>query len=238
MRSTQKATATYGYTVYKHTAPNNKIYIGITKQPLHKRWLNGKGYQKQEYFYRAIIKYGWDNIKHEVLYTGLTKKEAEEQEINLISKYKSNQRRYGYNISLGGNLISSTPEIREKIRISNSGKHPSLETREKFRKRQIRLWKDPEYREKQVKIRIGKPAWNKGLKTSIEVREKQRQAKLNKYVGAAHWNSKKVLNVTTGEVFNSFGEIARKLNLKNASHIVQVCKGQRASAYGCKWSYL
>ena len=40
-----------------HIAPNNKRYIGITKQNPIKRWLYGKGYQKQDYFYNAILKY-------------------------------------------------------------------------------------------------------------------------------------------------------------------------------------
>ena len=34
--------------VYKHTCPNEKIYIGITKQQPIKRWgYNGYGYRKK-----------------------------------------------------------------------------------------------------------------------------------------------------------------------------------------------
>lgn len=51
-----------GYTVYKHTCPNGKVYIGITKRNVEKRWLNGKGYERQPHFYNAILKYGGDNI--------------------------------------------------------------------------------------------------------------------------------------------------------------------------------
>ena len=29
------------YYVYKHTFPNNKVYIGITQQEPQKRWKNG-----------------------------------------------------------------------------------------------------------------------------------------------------------------------------------------------------
>lgn len=36
------------YTVYKHTFPNGKIYIGITKQAPSKRWRNGTGYSGQK----------------------------------------------------------------------------------------------------------------------------------------------------------------------------------------------
>lgn len=90
------------YCVYKHTSPSGKVYIGITmKNPL-KRWANGLGYCRQSYFFNAILKYGWDNFTHEILYTGLTKEEACQKEIELIALYRSNQRKYGYNISSGG----------------------------------------------------------------------------------------------------------------------------------------
>jgi hypothetical protein len=60
------------YIVYKHTSPNNKVYIGITKKKPNDRWASGFGYEHQIYFFRAIVKYGWDNFKHEILYTNLT----------------------------------------------------------------------------------------------------------------------------------------------------------------------
>ena len=94
------------YYVYKHTTPVNKVYIGITcVNPSH-RWNNGKGYQSQ-LFGKAVEKYGWQNIKHEILFDSLTKEEAEQKEIELIAEYKSNQREYGYNVSSGGENIHS-----------------------------------------------------------------------------------------------------------------------------------
>ena len=54
------------FTVYKHTTPNNKLYIGITSRRPQTRWANGFGYRNNEYFFNAISKYGWDNIKHEI----------------------------------------------------------------------------------------------------------------------------------------------------------------------------
>ncbi|AAV30164.1 putative truncated GIY-YIG endonuclease [Lactobacillus phage LL-Ku] len=42
------------YKVYKHTTPNNKVYIGITKLDVNKRWKNGNGYKHNQYFTRAI----------------------------------------------------------------------------------------------------------------------------------------------------------------------------------------
>ena len=90
------------YTVYMHICPNNKKYIGITKQNVNKRWQKGYGYITQTYFKRAIEKYDWDNIEHKILFTNLTKEEACNKEIELIRKYKTNNYKFGYNISSGG----------------------------------------------------------------------------------------------------------------------------------------
>jgi hypothetical protein len=112
------------YSVYKHIFPNKKVYIGITGTKPEKRWKsNGSGYYNQTLVFKAILKYGWDNVKHEVLFIGLTKEEAEQKEIELISQYKSTNVRYGYNNTNGGNCIGSvTDEVKEKIRASNKGR--------------------------------------------------------------------------------------------------------------------
>lgn len=112
------------YTVYKHTCPNSKVYIGITQQEPKNRWLNGYGYKKQ-IFYRAISKYGWENIKHEILYFNLTEKEAKEKEIELISKYDSTNPKYGYNVVEGGQGTTGyqhTDIAKNKMRNSKLGK--------------------------------------------------------------------------------------------------------------------
>lgn len=110
------------YSVYMHTSPSGKVYIGISKDPIT-RWHNGRGYPHNEYFTNAILKYGWQNFKHEILFTDLTKAAAEEKEMELIALYKSNNNEYGYNISNGGNCKGScTPEIRQKISESRKGK--------------------------------------------------------------------------------------------------------------------
>lgn len=93
------------YVVYKHTSPNGKCYIGITRQsPPEKRWgYKGNGYCDNEHFSRAISKYSWENIKHEILFTNLTKEEAEQKEIELIAFYDSMNPDKGYNMTPGGN---------------------------------------------------------------------------------------------------------------------------------------
>ena len=63
-----------GYTVYRHICPNNKMYIGITRKKPEDRFLNGQGYFDNKKFYKDIKKYGWDNIKHEILFENLSRK--------------------------------------------------------------------------------------------------------------------------------------------------------------------
>ena len=92
------------YCVYKHTNIfNGKIYVGITSQQPEKRWKNGHGYEGNEYFYRAIQKYGWnDGFEHEIIVDGLTKAQACTIEIELINAYDSINQDKGYNFSSGG----------------------------------------------------------------------------------------------------------------------------------------
>ena len=95
------------YKVYKHTnLKNGKVYVGITKQDLKRRWQNGKGYVDNNYFYSSIKKNGWDNFEHELLFDNLSKIKAQQKEIELIKKFKSNDRKFGYNMSKGGETAS------------------------------------------------------------------------------------------------------------------------------------
>ena len=101
--------------VYKHTCiVNNKSYIGITCQDPNKRWgYNGNRYLEKDSegnyyhaaFARAIIKYGWENFTHEILYIGLTEDEANRKEIELIALYHTyilDPLCQGYNMDRGG----------------------------------------------------------------------------------------------------------------------------------------
>jgi group I intron endonuclease len=122
------------YKVYKHTSPSNKVYIGITKVNVKKRWNFGRGYCKNTHFYNAIIKYGWDNFKHEILFENLSLEEAKKKEIELISYYKSNNILYGYNQTQGGDYRLPMPEESKKKMIEClKGRVITEEQREHYR---------------------------------------------------------------------------------------------------------
>jgi hypothetical protein len=115
------------YLIYKHIFPNGKVYIGLTSGDGLSRWgSNGIHYKGQNLVWNAIQKYGWKNVKHEILYTNLTKEEASKIEIEMISKYKSNDSNYGYNLTAGGEggsfgyHHSTSDETKRKIGYKNS----------------------------------------------------------------------------------------------------------------------
>lgn len=118
------------YYVYKHTSPSGKVYIGITQQEPEARWKNGFGYLRKNKHGRytqpcmanAIVKYGWENFSHEILFEGLTREEAKAKEIELIAEYKSDNRSFGYNIEHGGDSVDKfSDETKRKISESKIG---------------------------------------------------------------------------------------------------------------------
>lgn len=134
------------YSLYRHTSPSGKVYIGITSQPVEHRWNHGKGYMKTEKapFKSTIIKYGWNNIKHEVLFTDLSEEKAKYLEMELVRHYKSLGISLNYTDG-GDGLHGCTPwnkgikvpyeksnkrkgthltdEHKQKLSISHKGKH-------------------------------------------------------------------------------------------------------------------
>lgn len=126
------------YIVYQHISPSGKYYIGITSSSIEKRAGDGGvNYLKKnksckfvhDHFARAIIKYGWNNFKHEIISDNLTKSEACAQEQFWIAFYK--ERGISYNNTAGGEGIRDykfTKEQIEKLRISHTGLKQSGET--------------------------------------------------------------------------------------------------------------
>jgi len=128
------------YCIYCHTSPSGKRYIGQTKNNPEDRWRkDGSGYKKQEYFYKAIQKYGWENFEHEILEENLTVSEVDVAEQYYIRLYNSYDTEFGYNRTLGGqDNHEFTDSVKEDI--SNSLKeyykfHP--EAKEEARVRQL-----------------------------------------------------------------------------------------------------
>lgn len=195
------------WTVYKHTSPNGKVYIGITGRKVKKRWENGNGYRNNKYFTRAIKKYGWENFNHEILFEGLTKKQAGEMEQHLIEKYDCIMPK-GYNKSKGGEYgalgVHPSAETRrkmseshkganspwygkhlsaetcQKLSESHKGKHLSSETRKKLSEANKGRKQTPQQRDALMNYLIGH-------EVSAETRQKLREAN----IGRTPWNKGK-----------------------------------------------
>lgn len=111
---TNKRIKNMKYQVYVHTFPNNKKYVGLsTMENINQRWQNGYGYKTQKLMYRAILKWGWKNIKHKI-YEVETELEMKYLEKYLIAYYQTTNPKYGYNISTGGEYGSGVPSARRK----------------------------------------------------------------------------------------------------------------------------
>lgn len=196
------------YTVYKHTAPNGKVYIGITSIAVNRRWSNGKNYLGCVCFNRAIQKYGWDNIQHEILFTDLTKEEAEQKETELITFYHSNNPTFGYNIANGGNHCGKhSEETRRKIGMSQIGNKRALGIK----------------RTEETKKKISEA--HKGKKHGTEH---------NKRMGEAHMHP--VICVETGITYSSVKMASEKTGI-NKNCISHACNGRNKSAGSFHWKF-
>lgn len=196
------------YFVYKHTSPNGKIYIGMTcRENPSLRWgRNGNKYTGNHRFYSDIQKYGWDNFSHDILYSNLTKEEAEQKEIELIAYYKSNQTNFGYNVAKGGNAMSE--DVKKKIGDSNRNKVKSADVRE--------------YMSKLFKGRKLTPEWitkrayaQTGIKRSDETKKKLSEK-----------NSQKVICLNNQVIYDSLTKAAESTTA-NISHISACCSYKR-----------
>lgn len=108
------------YVVYLHTLKSDgRKYVGITYQKPEKRWSKGYGYYGQKHFYNAIKKYGWDSFKHEIVFENLTEEQACNKEIALIKLFQTQNPKYGFNHTNGGEHATLNVEIREKLSKAN-----------------------------------------------------------------------------------------------------------------------
>ena len=125
--------------IYQHICPNGKVYIGQTGRLPEDRWCNGNGYRGSTIFYNAIKKYGWNNIKHIVLFENLSKEDADRIEIELIKKYQ--EQGICYNIREGGNgdiphrfnNRKTSEETKRKQSLAHMGRKLSEEHKAKIR---------------------------------------------------------------------------------------------------------
>lgn len=243
--------------VYKHTNKiNGKCYIGIVlngRKPEHRWGINGCNYldNKQYKFARAILKYGWDNFEHEILFVGLTVEEAKAKEKELIKKYDSYKN--GYNSTLGGDGslgLKHSKETKEKLRRQHLGTKATEEARKKMSLSQIRFREKLTFEERK-KI-FGLPGKKNGMYGSHRIGEQ------NPFFGRKHTQETKdkISKANSGRISNkrkpviqydlemnfikewsSVTEAANSFGNNSCGHICDCCNGKRNIAYGYIWKY-
>lgn len=221
------------YCLYKHTTPSDKVYIGITLQKPEDRWEGGNGYNRQV-FYRAIQKYGWENIKHEVLFSGLSEAEAKCLEIELIAKYKANDPSHGYNVATGGDCHEFNEVGRERVSEGvkrDYEEHP--EKRKHLSERRKQYYKDhPEAIERLREQHIGR-------KASDETRAKMSNAK--KGVAKSPETCKKLSEAKKG--WNPSEETRKNMSIAARNRVERLkneweSQGKTAKDAGCTYDGL
>lgn len=208
------------YTVYKHTSPEGKVYIGCTGVGTKRRWgLNGRRYEFNKAMYDDIQKFGWNNFSHDVLASDMYEDDAYELERHYISEYDSTNPKHGYNISIGGKGACGVP-LREDVKknliaaISGEnhylyGKHIPEETKRKLSEAH-KGERNPNY---------GKP------------RSEETRRKIGK------GNSKRVRCVETGEIYDSLTDAAANKGIASVSCISSAIHGRYETSGGYHWEY-
>lgn len=230
------------YTVYKHTFPNGKVYIGITGQTPSRRWREGHGYEGQPVF-DAIVKYGWDNIEHTILEKGLTKEQAEEKEKYYIKEYNSLSHANGYNIETGGYCTDKiSEETKDKLRKALKGRqagekhwHYGQHWSEKIRQKISKAHKGMKYGEETRKKRSERFSGKNNPMYGVKMTE-EHKAKL---MAASRKACKKaVVCVETGIVYESSVEAQKQTGIYRGT-IRYVCRKnpRYKTAGGFHWKY-
>lgn len=248
------------YKVYAHVFPNDKVYVGITSQTLEKRWRNGKGYSRtQPLMRKAINKYGWNNIRHVLLYDNLSKECAEDIEEHFIKDLKLFSTDYGYNTTMGGNANVPTEETkklmsqkvqekweddsyREKAIHSMKNKKRSPEARKNISKAQRERFKDEEQRRRISEAQKGKKRTEQAKKKTSETLKKFYSVEENRI---KHKEDMMIRNQCQCKPVLCI-ELNRKFeSIKDASEWVGLChqnlsaclQGKRKTYGGYHWKY-
>lgn len=218
------------YCVYCHTNKiNGKKYIGITCQNPIKRWNNRNGYnpygKSKSKFYNAIQKYDWNNFEHEIIASNLTREEANNFERILITTLKTNSSDYGYNITDGGDGIARVKHTEEaKVKMSRARKewyknHPDYKMPKKTPK------EDEEYRKKQRMSHLGKKTDECTKKLLSEIGKGRKTP----------WAKKQIINIDTGEIFDSITSAALKYDCRPESISMSIKRNGKSC--GFHWNY-
>ncbi len=124
--------------VYKVTnLANGKVYIGKTGRSLNDRW---KGHLiesragRRTHLYNAIRKEGPGMFHREAIAHADTQEEINTLEKNFIALYQSYDSKLGYNMTMGGDGVIPTEEVRRRISQTKTGTKLTEAHKDKIRR--------------------------------------------------------------------------------------------------------
>lgn len=143
------------YIIYRHTAPDGRIYIGCTGVSLKAR--KQLGYSRTP-FGRIVEAVGWDSIKSTILATTVDRAESERLEEYYIQKFKARNPKYGFNVARGTGALPDSQ--RKHLSEASKRVHQRPGMREKYIKGHTEALQNPELRQlisEQTKIAMNQP---------------------------------------------------------------------------------
>ena len=192
---------------------NKKIYVGQTKRTLKER-MEEHVRKNSIPVDKDIEKYGIENFDIKVIDVATNEEELNDKEKLWIRKLNCMLPK-GYNQTFGGKTTKGfTHREQSKEKMSKAKSKLYVGSGNPFFGKRH----SEESKEKMSKAR-------KGRKLTTEWKEK---------IGLAQ--RKKVINLDTGEVFDSIKSAAVHYELKE-THITRVCKGKRKTTGGFRWAY-
>jgi group I intron endonuclease len=234
--------------VYCYTSPSGKKYIGQTTRE-NRRKCDHRLAASNSPFHNAVRKYGFEQMKYNVLYDHIETIDRLNELEELAIKEHGSLVPNGYNLDSGGKNRFKHEETKDKIRQKAYGRKISEETRRKLRESHLGKRNSPEAIEKQRQALLGLDRGQefrdkmKEIRNRPEMIEQVKKAQTGrKRTGQALENirkghvKQKVRCVTTGEVFNSIKEAAEAKGLCTLS----VSNGARGLVVGRKyrWEYV
>lgn len=198
---------------------NNKKYIGQTSKELmirHNQHIKSK---RNDYFHKAIRKYGIENFTLEVLHIA-DKYSLDLLEIFYIEYFNLTNKKYGYNCKTGGSNGKHTDSTKQSM--SDYAKNRPYEHNKKISD-SMKGEKNP----------------HKGVPISDDNKQKMADGRRNSEKRKQMFNTKVIQydkNMNIIKIWDSISQVNRDLGI-DISCISKVCQGKRKTAGSFIWRY-
>ena len=217
--------------IYKITSPTDKVYIGQSKD-LNRRVLNYEklNCKKQTRLYHSLKKHGWEAHTFEIV------EECEFEQLNIRERYWQDF----YDV-LGENglncVLVQTSTLPSKVsegtlkKMSDSKKgelnyYYGKPLHENTKKASIKSNIGRVRSEEEIQFRrdrmIGELNPNYKKDFSKETRKKMSESRKGKYAGGEHLKAKRVVQKSTGRVFETIKEACEELNISRTAISLQL----------------